>query len=278
MRAFLFNVWHNGDVILNRPLLLAIKSKYPSLDVLLGCDKNKAYLWEDLGYPIFSLNPSNGRIARHVTTRCAWTGTYTDILTDFGYSVSDPALPGVAHHMWPGTYLDILASYGMTYQTQILSFNRAFTTCDLSLAVDGSPKISFPQKREIKVPNNSILVENGSVDSGQSIMPLDAPILERLAKTFPQYCFICSAKPNLLMPNILDFSGHNLIELSQVGDKAIAIISRGSAVHVCTLTEKNKSKPKFLCGWSCPWKIWDGDGLIYIKTHDELISALKERV
>ena len=274
MNVFLFNLWHHGDVVLGRPMISAIRSKYPSLEVLLGCSKEKAYLWEDLGYPIFSPSMPNNSISRHVSTRCMWPCGSTQTLTDLGFTGS--IQEGVAHHIWFGTYLDILAIHGMTYKTQVLSFNRAFAQHGLSLDFDDSLKISFPRREEIEVPKNSILVENGQVDSGQSCVPLDTEAIKRLAETFPQYCFLCSAQPGITRSNIIDFSRYNLVQLSQVGDKAIAIISRGSAVHACTVTEKNRNKPKFLCGWVCPWKtLWDNDSVINVKTYDDLSSSIK---
>jgi len=260
MRLFLYNNFHFGDILLNRSVIFAIKKKYPELNVILGCEDNKRYLWEDIGYPIQNLDKAYLYPMVRIPIK--------------EVNIPDNSIP---HYLWFGTYWDLLEQYGLTFENQTRSFNRTFEKYGLSLETAPSPKVFFKQTQNIFVPENSILVDNGQVHSGQSRMPLESQTLECLAKTFPQYSFLCSSKPNTSMHNILDFSRYNLIELSQIGDKAKAIISRGTAVYVCTFTENNRTKPKFLCGWSLPypWKRWDDDGVIFIETEKALVSALQ---
>ena len=275
MKIFLYNNFHFGDILLNRSIILAVKRKYPEIEVLLGCENNKRYLWEDIGYQIQALEKSNlphdtpaGQPSLSVFPLNSQPLYKQDI------NVPSGAIP---HYLWFGAYWDILDQYGLTFKNQALSFNRTFEKYGLFLETEPSPKVFFKQTRNISIPENSILVDNGQTSSSQSRMPLESQTLERLVKTFPQYAFLCASKPNTSISNILDFSQYNLIELSQIGDKVKTIISRGTAVYVCTFTENNRTKPKFLCGWSLPfpWQRWDDDGVIFVNTEEALISAMR---
>lgn len=254
---FLHNSFNCGDVILTRALIDAIRNNFTGVKITLECVENSAYLWQDLKLPI-SLYQGQEYQGTESTPNCPVDATFVN--------------------MWFGIFDDILSLYGMTYQNNVHTFNRQMYQHNLNhqylLPIPVyTPMITFlgqPEK-EIEVRKNSILVENGEVFSRQNYFYLNEH-LKQIVSDFPQLNFYCSGKPKFAAANIFDCSGMNLKELSQVGDKCIGLLMKGSAVNAASQTEINRYKPRCIIGWDLPMKLWDNleNPVVYAKNYAEV--------
>jgi FkbM family methyltransferase len=254
---FLHNSFHYGDVILTRALIQAIRNSFSGVKITLECVESCAYLWQDLKLPI-SLYQGKEYQGTEPTPNCPVDAIFVN--------------------MWFGVFDDILSLYGMTYQNNVHTFNRQMYQHNLNhqylLPIPiYTPMITFfgqPEK-EIQVKKNSILVENGEVFSNQSYFYLNEH-LKQIATDFPQLNFYCSSQPKFPAANIFDCSEMNLKELSQVGDKCIGLLMKGSAVNAASQTEVNRYKPRCIVGWDLPVKLWDNleNPVVYAKNYAEV--------
>ena len=55
-KLHIINTWHSGDALLTRPIIRALM---PHFDITLECTRQSAYLWADLGLPVFPGAPNN---------------------------------------------------------------------------------------------------------------------------------------------------------------------------------------------------------------------------
>ncbi len=232
-KLHLINTWHSGDVLLTRPIIQALK---PHFDLTLECTAQTAYLWADLGLPIFPGAPDN---PRHDSP------------------LRPPDAFGV--NQWFGTYDDLLQTHGMTVVCQAHTFNRRMLELGLPWSVaipDGPPPVDFaPVPLDLSIAPRSILVENGGAHSNQSIFELN-PWVPQLAADFPGLNFYCSAPPPVAAPNVFDLSHLNLIQLSQVGDRCAAFVTRGSGVNAACYTRRSMFKPRCILGWTYRMIVW----------------------
>ncbi|OCR01808.1 hypothetical protein BCD67_04750 [Oscillatoriales cyanobacterium USR001] len=263
---FLHNSFHSGDVILTRALIQAIGNCFSSVKITLECVESSAYLWQDLKLPIAFYQGKE----------------YQGI-----ESTPNCPVDAIFVNMWFGVFDDILSLYGMTYQNNVHTFNRQMYQQNLNhqylLTIPVyTPMITFfgQSEKEIEVRKNSILVENGEVFSNQNYFYLNEH-LKQIASDFPQLNFYCSSQPKFAAANIFDCSGMNLKELSQVGDKCIGLLMKGSAVNAASQTEINRYKPRCIVGWDLPMKLWENleNPVVYAKNYAEVkafISSLVE--
>lgn len=231
-KLHIVNTWHSGDVILTRPIVLGLKNYF---EISLECMSRCAYLWTDLGLPIFPGQASN---LIHDSARCP-----------------DGA---IGLNLWFGVYPDLLKEHGMTVACQAHAFNRRMGELNQTFNMtipNEAMAVDFVSAADIPVPMNAILVENGPVHSNQSTFDLNGCI-PRLATDYPQLNFCCSSHPPVAAPNVYDFSPYNLIQLSQVGDKCVALVTVGSGVNAACYTTKSMYKPRCILGWNQGVHIW----------------------
>ncbi|WP_377476795.1 MAG: class I SAM-dependent methyltransferase [Microcoleus anatoxicus] len=254
---FIHNSFHSGDVILTRAVIQAIRVNFPGVKITLECEEVSADLWQDLDLAIL------------LYQGCEYKGTEPT-----------PNCPddAIFFNMWFGVFDDILKLYGMTYQNNVHTFNRQMYQHRLNhkylLPIPiHTPTINFFGQREaeIEVRANSILVENGEVFSNQSYFYLNEH-LKQIASDFPQLNFYCSAPPKSQVANLVDCSGMNLKQLSQIGDKCIGLLMKGSAVNAACQTEINRYKPRCIVGWDLAEKLWDNleNPVVYAKNYAEI--------
>jgi hypothetical protein len=261
---FIHNSFHSGDVILTRAVIQAVRITFPGAKITLECAEVSTYLWQDLDLAIALYQGSEYK-GTEPTPNCPPEAIFVN--------------------MWFGVFDDILKLYGMTYQNNVHTFNRQMYQQHLNhkylLPIPiSTPMITFfgqPEK-EIEVRENSILVENGEVFSNQNYFYLNEH-LKQIASDFPQLNFYCSDQPKFTASNIIDCSGMNLKELSQVGDKCIGLLMKGSAINAASQTEINRYKPRCIVGWDLQFKLWDNieKPVIYAKNYAEVkafISSL----
>ena len=258
---FIHNSFHSGDVILTRAVIQAVRISFSGAKITLECAEVSTYLWQDLDLAI-ALYQGSEYQGTEPTPNCPPEAIFVN--------------------MWFGVFDDILKLYGMTYQNNVHTFNRQMYQQHLNhkylLPIPiYTPMITFfgqPEK-EIEVRENSILVENGEVFSNQNYFYLNEH-LKQIASDFPQLNFYCSDQPKFTASNIIDCSGMNLKELSQVGDKCIGLLMKGSAINAACQTEINRYKPRCIVGWDLPEKLWDNleNPVVYAKNYGELKAFL----
>ncbi|MEG4912916.1 MULTISPECIES: methyltransferase domain-containing protein [unclassified Microcoleus] len=262
---FIHNSFHSGDVILTRAVIQAVRISFPGAKITLECAEVSTYLWQDLDLPI-TLYQSQEYKGTEPTPNCPDTAIFVN--------------------MWFGVFDDILKLYGMTYQNNVHTFNRQMYQHGLNhqylLPIPiHTPTIAFfgRTEPEIAVRANSILVENGEVFSNQSYFYLNEH-LKQIASDFPQLNFYCSAPPKSPAANLVDCSGMNLKELSQIGDKSIGLLMKGSAINAACQTEINRYKPRCIVGWDLAEKLWDNleNPVVYAKNYAEVQQWLTKIV
>ncbi len=254
---FIHNSFHGGDVILTRAVIQAIRMSFPGVKITLECDEVSAYLWQDLDLAIALYQGSEYK-GTEPTQNCPDNAIFVN--------------------MWFGVFDDILKLYGMTYQNNVHTFNRQMYQQHLNhkylLPIPiQTPMINFfgQVEKEIEVRENSILVENGEVFSSQNYFYLNEH-LKQIASDFPRLNFYCSAPPQYQATNLVDCSGMNLKELSQIGDKCIGLLMKGSAINAACQTEINRYKPRCIVGWDLPFKLWDNleNPVVYANNYGEV--------
>ncbi len=232
-KLHIINTWHRGDALLTRPIIRALK---PHFDLTLECTAQSAYLWADLGLPIFHGDPDN---------------------PSHDSRLRPPDALGV--NLWFGTYNDILYTFGMTIACQAHTFNRRMQEVGLpwnfTIPTEPLPVDFAPVLPDTPILPGSVLVENGPAQSNQSTFELN-PCLPQLFAEFPDVNFYCAAPPPVSAPNVFDLSHLNLIQLSQVGDKCVALITRGSGVSAACYTRTSMFKPRCILGWTYRMIVW----------------------
>jgi hypothetical protein len=253
-KLHIINTWHRGDALLTRPIISSLK---PQFELTLECTQQAAYLWADLGLPIFPGNPDNP--------------THDSPLRP-------PDAAGV--NLWFGTYPDLLYTHGMTIVNQAHTFNRRMRELGLpwnfSIPTAPPPVDFAPVPLEIDIKPRSILVENGPAQSNQSTFELN-PCLPQLFAEFPGIHFYCASPPPVSAPNASDLSHLNLIQLSQVGDKCAAFVTRGSGISAACYTRASMWKPRCILGWTYGMLIWH-NRVEYLENYAQLVEFVRRAV
>lgn len=256
LKLHLFDAWHSGDVLLCRPIIRALM---PHFDLTLECPAQSAYLWADLGLPIFHGHPNN---------------PYQNT------AHRPPDAIGV--NLWFGTYDDLLRTYGMTIVNQAHTFNRRMKELGIPWSFQiptEPPPVDFapvPMPPDLHIKPRSILVENGSANSNQSIFEIN-PVVPQLVADFPDIHFYTSSPPPCTAPNLTDLSALNLIQLSQVGDQCAAFVTRGSGVNAACYTRASMWKPRCILGWTYGMLIWHNKSE-WLYTYDEMRAFVRRAV
>jgi len=253
-KLHIINTWHSGDALLTRPMISSLK---PHFDLTLECTQQAAYLWADLGLPIFPGRPDNPTHDSEFRPRDA-----------------------IGVNLWFGTYIDLLHTHGMTIICQAHTFNRRMTELGLpwKMTIPGEPPpVDFvPVPPDVPIRPRSILVENGPAHSNQSNFDLNA-CLPQLVADFPQNNFYCASPPPLSAQNIFDLSSLNLIQLSQVGDKCAAFVTRGSGINAACYTRASMLKPRCILGWTYGMIIWH-NRVDYLYTQEQLTEFVRRAI
>ena len=251
-KLHIINTWHSGDALLTRPMIASLRQQF---DLTLECTAQSAYLWADLGLPVFPGQPNNP-------------------------SHDSPLRPRDAHgvNLWFGTYPDILHTFGMTIVCQAHTFNRRMQELQLpwKFAIPiAPPPVDFaPLQPEVPIKPNSILVENGPANSNQSTFDLNSCV-PQLAADFPQINFYCASPPPVAAPNVFDLSECNLVQLSHAGDKCAAFITRGSGVSAACYTSASMFKPRCILGWTYGMIIWHNQAAM-LNSYAEIREFVKK--
>ena len=259
MKLYLYNSWHNGDVITNRCLVQKLIASGIADRIVLGSYRNRHYLVADLPVehvvvPIDEDRPSSPCLVQWCPKGClpvnTWCGTFPDL--------DHRGFPLGAHN-W--------ANVADTWNRQSDCFGVG-----VRLDPTDVPMVSWDHPHEITIPENSVYVETGEVRSGHSNFVFDMP---KIAGMFPHLHFFCTSdQPDI--GNVTGMGGMSLVEMSQVSDHCTAIVGKGSGPFLCTLTEGNRNKKKAVVGFTST-KFWDypGNPLQYLAGKSDLLDFLK---
>lgn len=252
-KIYLYNNWHNGDIIYSRPLIRALAALEAPLAV--GSFKNMYYLVQDL--------PVLHRIAQQNEEGYA----KYDLL-----SICPEGFVPVNH--WLGQYDDTRAH---NWQNIVTVFNRLSEEKDLGVSLprnDEVPMIDFAAPTQtIEVKRPAVYVENGSVRSKHCNFEYD---IADLVRRFPKFHFYCSAPPNCQSEKAVDLSHFNLVDLSFVSNECDVLVGKGSGPFNCTYTETNRYKPKAVVGFTAlPFWDYPNNPLEYLPGDKELNVFLK---
>ena len=261
---FIWNGFHSGDIIMMRPLIRHILNEH-DVQVAVGCYRNHAYLLDDLGVEIIASKYDDA------------DGPESRSPLDLSYLCPRDH---VAINTWVGNYPDLIPP---SWPTTVKAFNRqaAEQSHPIRLHSRSVPNIEF-RYVNMAVRENAIYVENGTVRSGHSWFAFD---MQRLSREFPGLNFYCVSHPYYYARNLIDCSHLNLVELSSLSNRCVALIGKGSGPFVCTLTEANRYKPRAIMNFHDPlgmlspaeYRFWDyrDSPLVYLDTHAELVNFLK---
>ena len=262
IKLYMYNNWHNGDIIFSRPLYEKILAR-DKFDLAIGVYRNHAYLLEDL-------EKFNARLIISPISDSGY-GCSGDLsnLCPRGY---------MSIHTWLGQYDD---THPHTWESTVTVFNRksAEKGIDFFISYDFSnvPMVDF-HIDSCKILPRAIYIENGFTRSGHSNFIFD---LNKLGTNFPDFNFYCTAFPDSTLPNVHDCSAKNLVELSNISNQCVAILGKGSGPLLCTYTEVNRFKPRAVCGYDlmhcAPFWDYYNNPLQYLQTGEEILQFL-ERV
>lgn len=248
MKVDLVNFFHAGDVILSRAIIERLRPLLVDrVRLHLRCQPQYAYLWQDLHLPVRT-GPCSEEDVQPI-------------------------------NLWFGYQQDLLGVTGLTHATQVTSYNRQAGLLGLPKLEDEvpmPPPVHLPAMGVADAERGGVLVENGPVLSGQPTAEVNTWLVP-LAKEFPRIKFYCASKPADI-PNLVDVSKRNLIQLSALSNYCDAMVARLSGVFVSTLTAHNRGRlPRYVVGQPIGCPIWDEGDVRYLESVDELRRCLKER-
>lgn len=258
LNIFLWNNYHNGDIITCKPLVWELVNSFgDQIKIAWGCFKNHTPLLTDLPITIYE-DPRND-----------------DHPIDLSY------LCPPEHHplyLWLGQYSDTKAH---NWPNQVEVFNRQCNARGVPINIVSKvvPAITF-DFFNVNIMPRSVYIENGHTRSGHSDFEFRMDIL---GKRYPNINFYCTAPPKSNLPNLFDCSHLTLPQLSACSNKCNLIIGKGSGPFLCTLTHPNQYKPKAVIGYKSgngSRRFWDypGNPLQYLNTNEELFEFIEENI
>jgi hypothetical protein len=255
MKIYLYNNWHNGDILTNRCLIKALMNY--DIDIAVGSYMNRHYLVGDL--PV-----------SHIVAE--WD-------EDTPRSPCLSALcpnDRICLNTWCGTFPDIDRQHYHNWATIVKTWNRYSETYNfgITLSYKEVPMVDFEYPCSIKTRGRAIFVENGPVRSGHCPYHFD---MNDLGNRYPDFNFYCSYSPDTQLPNVIDCGSRNLVHLSFISNGCEAILGKGSGPFICTYTEANRKKPRAVVGYnSVPFWDYRNNPLKYLKDTQELYDFLDD--
>ncbi|MCP4679328.1 MAG: hypothetical protein GY854_28335 [Deltaproteobacteria bacterium] len=250
-----------------RPLIRHILNEN-DIQITVGCYRNYAYLFADLGVVVIASDHDD------------FDGPKSLGALDLSYLCPDDHIP---INTWVGNYPELTPP---SWPTIVETFNRQAREQGHPIRLKSGlvPDIDF-RHMNVPVRENAIYIENGTVRSGHSVFSFD---MQRLSGTFPALNFYCTAHPFHYAENMYNCSHLNLVELSALSNRCVALIGKGSGPFCCTLTDANRYKPRGIMRFHDPvgekspsqYRFWDypGSPLEYLNSEDDLIGFLNRVV
>jgi hypothetical protein len=254
-KLFLWLNQGNGDLLLTIPVLELLLESYPDVDVKFACYESQAYFLEHLPIEVIPVQ-----------------GNFMDIPSreNFFKKIDPKLYEGyIPMQLWGGLY-----NHNLAWKDQVKTFNNQCKENNLDIYLDDS-QLRFVElpKVDVEVVDKAVYLENGFTVSGHSFFHFD---VYKLSLMFPRLNFYTTFPVNFVAKNVYDCSKMNLIELSNVSKKCCLMLGKGSAPYVCTLSEANKDKEKYLFGFRYEFKKWDeSDKTVLLNTEKEMFDILR---
>lgn len=257
--VYIYNDWHNGDVITNRALIREVSRS--GLEIMVGSYRNRYYLVADL--PV-----------QHIVVGIDERSPHSLSLL---HACPDNCVP---INTWCGTFKDIDERFHHSWEAIVHTWNRQSESNGINYYLSDRfiPMIDFHYVCRLKTRSRSIFIENGPVLSGHCNYHFDMIELSRL---FPDFTFYCTSDVFPKLDNVISCSNRNLVELSFISNSCEAIIGKGSGPFLATYTECNRFKPRAVVDFIGSFPFWNypnnplrnlsGDIELY-----EFITALRE--
>lgn len=254
-KVYIFNNWHNGDIITNRCLVKALLNY--DLDIALGSYRNRHYLVSDL--PVKHVISPHDENTPH--SPCLGP------LCPEGY---------VPCNSWGGTFRDIDVQHYHNWANLVKTWNRHSEQNGIGvfLSFKEVPMIDFGHPCRVRPRGRAVYVENGGVRSGHCNFNFN---MHLLGSSFPDFNFYCTANPNCSLPNVINCENRNLVEMSFISNGCEAIVGKGSGPFFCTYTEANRAKPRAVVNYhSHPFWHYRDNPLRNLNGEGELLGFLAE--
>lgn len=254
-QVYIYNSWHNGDVLTNRCLIKALMNY--DLDIALGSYRNRAYIVQDL--PV-----------KHIIAPWDETTPHSPCLSHLcpsGY---------LSCNTWCGTFPDIDCQGYHNWSTIVRTWNRYSEAYEIgvTLPYKETPMIDFEYPCRVRTRGRAVFVENGATRSGHSSFEFD---MNKIGEYFPDFNFYCTDEPYCKLPNVINCLSKDLVTLSFISNTCEVIIGKGSGPFLCTYTEANRKKPRAVVGYnSHPFWVYRDNPLKNLNNEDELIDFLTE--
>lgn len=252
---FLWINQSNGDTLAIIPVIELLLEQYPDVKVKCACYEDQAYLLKHLAIEVLPIKGNYKNIPSRET---------------FFKSIDPSSYEGYTPlHLWGGLY-----NHHLVWKHQVKTFNNQCKENNLDIFLDDSVNkyIELPS-RDIFVKERSIYVENGHTVSGHSFFNFD---MYKLSLMFPKTNFYITYSVNFTADNIIDCSNMNLIDLANVSKQCSLILGKGSGPYVCTLSEANKDKEKYLFEFRYHFEKWnDSDKTFLLEKEEEMFDLIR---
>lgn len=297
-KLYLYNEWHNGDILTNRALIIELL-KY-NFDIAVGSYRNRHYLVADLPVKHIIANCDE---EDKICSGCPGCKPQPEKITPVKKTPSlrsgvrrhgKPAPPpppikpkhicesriGLASlcpegyqsvNTWCGTFKDIDARGFHNWRTIVDTFNRQ---TGLDIQKGDTPMLDFRVHKKIKIEGRGIYLENSPARSPHCFFNFN---IDKITSHFPEFKFYCTGSSDCKNVNFIDCSKRDLIEMSFISNQCEAIVGRGSGPFFCTFTEVNRFKPRAVVDFVGPhfWE-YKNSPLRYLKGETELFNFLSD--
>jgi hypothetical protein len=256
-------IWNNqgyGDSLTMIPIVEQLIEKYSDVQITMGLFEHHSYLFRHLPVKIIEID-------------------YFKVFRSVNFDVWMPE-DHKSICMWICKYYKS-NEYSYHWKTVVEIANLEFKKRNLHYRIDEGDKwaeINLP-KIQTNIPKNSIYIENGPACSGQNNFNI---IVSNIAAKFPQFNFICSAKPDIDLSNIDYDDKRSMIDHQNIirNENCLGFLGKGSGIFHLTHLYELEKKPKALFGYDLEnFKIpWDSNYKceFYDGNHQEMINFINK--
>jgi hypothetical protein len=252
-KIYLYNDWHNGDIISNRALIRELAKS--NLDITVGSYRNRYYLVADL--------PVN-----HLVAEIDENSPFSPSLINFCPEGFIPI------NSWCGTFKDIDDEHHHNWEAIVKTWNRQAEIHRLNyfLSQKYVPMFDFHYVCRFQLQKRALFIENGPVRSGHCHFEFD---IHKISSLFPEFTYYCTSNKTPMSENVVNCGNRNLVELSFISNLCEAIIGKGSGPFLATYTENNRFKPRAVINFEgFPFWNYPNNPLRYLNGEYELLNYL----
>ncbi len=247
--------------VIQRPALRGLVEA--GYDVAVGCSRGDGYLFADLPGIRVVEAPLPGHLGGALADLRAWCPP--------DHAAVDLALEGYRDTRQP------------QWRSVATVLNRRLRALGLPVCLDAerdAPLLQFevaPPPWDLLRP--AVLLETRRSHDAETWFVFD---VERLLAVLPDHAFLCTEPPPLSHDRLLDVSDRDLVQTALLAERCEFLIGTTWQPFAVTLTERNRDKPKAVCGHDRHdhGTFWDypGNPLEYLGTMDQLADFVRSQV